>query len=607
MNKSIKKVCLNTVIILFAGILCGALLLTLAYCIPVNWNSVYSTERSVEQQGYYPNVPIITNAYNTYFQTWLPGVLDNATVRTFMLPMTFEIGDNPLFLAMNCRGYNHYWHGYVTILRVLQLFMNYEEIQIANEFLQIALITLLAVLIGRKKGVRYVVMLISCYALLMPMAISTCIQYSAVFYLAYGACLFLIWKQKWLNQGYRLFYFFLIIGMLTSYFDLLTYPLLTWGIPMIWWVILENRETSVLAFLKKIVIHGIAWILGYGGMWFGKWILATIVLQENIIVKALYAILLRANVEDQVTFGQSNRLYALYMNWKHYTYKLYVLILLIWLLYWLASGFFKGWKKTCTAKCCSFLLIGCSSFAWYLVLMNHTETHHAFTYRIFGISIAAFFAIILESTSHTKMEWKGIRHYISFFATGILLMMIACLFTLCTREITPMDNKDQEFESKVLEGEQAKFCFIPAHDRIIAIGIGLQTNSNTGWYEISVYDGESRLYEETIPVTYYNGNNYENYNVDWHLTAGKEYTISVTTHEIDGDVNLYYTADGFLPLDGCQYYDGDSLIPSQPLLGIQYWCLPLSFKTKFLLTLTYWGLLWTIFYVAACVKVTKKK
>lgn len=123
-KKALKPIILKSVIILLAGILGGTLLLTLAYCIPVNMGSYHSTQRSVEPKGWYPNVPVVTNTYNTYFQTFLPGVLDNATVRNYMLPMTYETGDNPLLLAMSCRGYSYYWHGFFLITGMLTCYFD---------------------------------------------------------------------------------------------------------------------------------------------------------------------------------------------------------------------------------------------------------------------------------------------------------------------------------------------------------------------------------------------------------------------------------------------------------------------------------------------------
>ena len=233
-----------------------------------------------------------------------------------------------------------------------------------------------------------------------------------------------------------MYFFFLIIGMMTSYFDLLTYPLITWGIPIVWWLIINEENLTAKKYLEQVILLGIAWIIGYGGMWFGKWILASIVLNKNIIVEALKEVLLRTSAYNEVTFSQSNRFYAIYMNWKHYNYKLYVFILLGWLCYWLTHGFFFGWSKLSREKYPAYLLIGCSSFAWYLVLMNHTQIHHAFTYRIFGISIAAFFAIVLESTNQKDHMIRNIRHYTKFAVLSIFLMIISIVLSLFAKEIT---------------------------------------------------------------------------------------------------------------------------------------------------------------------------
>lgn len=604
-KKSLQSIALKSIIILLAGILGGALLLTLAYCIPVNMGSWHSTQTSVELEGWYPNVPIVTNTYNTYFQTFRPGVLDNATVRNYMLPLTYEHTENPLLSAMSCRGYSYYWHGYVTILRCLQLFMNYEEMQLANDFFQIALIICLAALIGRKKGLRYVIMLISSYVLIMPMAVSICFQYSSVFYIAYGACLFIVCKQDWLEQKYRYFYFFLITGMLTSYFDLLTYPLFTWGIPIVWYLIMESdssntlNTSNVLKPLKKVVATGIAWVLGYGIMWAGKWVLATLILKENVIESAFREILLRSGADNDVTFGVTNHLYAIYMNWKHYNYKLYVLILLAWLAFWLFMGFIKGWK--CTAKCPAYFLIGCSSFVWYVVLFNHTGIHHAFTYRILGISICAFFAIVIESIQTSSEKRLNIRHCAAFGFLSLALAAGAYLLTLCARETTQIDNKSETFERTAWNGDRIFVSFTPSHDQIYAIGFGLQTAGSTGEYVFSLYDGETLLHKETVPVSYYAGENYKDINVDWSLKAGTEYLLTLDIQDTNDEVYLYYTDDGYLPLEGCQYYKDDSIIARQPLIGFQYWCPPSSAKTKLLLALSYWGLLFAAFHTGRCV------
>lgn len=152
----------------------------------------------------------------------------------------------------------------------------------------------------------------------------------------------------------------------------------------------------------------------------------------------------------------------------------------------------------------------------------------------------------------------------------------------------------------VWSGNRIAVSFTPAYDQIYAIGFGLQTNSDTGGYDISVYHGEEMLYKETVPVSYYMGYNYRDINVDWTLKAGTEYLLTIDVHDTNGEVYLYYTADNDLPLEGCQYYNDNTLISRQPLIGFQYWCLPLSAKVRALLALSYWGLLLVTFHAGRC-------
>lgn len=596
MRKTKLRFGVKGLLTLLAGILLGALLMTLVYLIPINEENYDKTKFSIAQEGWYPNVPIVTNTYNTYFQTWLPGVLDNNTVRTFMIPIAYAQTDQPLYEAMNCQGYSYYWHGYAILLRPLQYFFDLEEMQLANSFCQMTLIVFLAIVIAKKQGSRYVLMLISGYALMMPMAVSVCLQYSAVFYIAYGGCLFLVCKRDWLKENHRHYLFFMVLGMLTSYFDLLTYPLLTWGIPIIWWVITEKGQESVLTSLKKTVLQGITWIVGYGFMWFGKWVLATLLLRKNVVAAAFDEILFRTGGVNETVFGLKNQLYSIYMNWKHYNYKLYVILLLAWFVFWLIYGFFRGWKRPDTAKSCAYLLIGSSSFVWYLVLLNHTEIHHSFTYRIFGITISAFFALVLESVGEKKVNLK---YRICFCLKNVMAVILAVLCTFVTKELTEISNKECPcFDAEIARTESLEVSFTPAYDRIFAIALGMRFETEQGKFLLSLYDDGERLYGKEVEIGSLGGEYYKYLAVDWRLSPGKEYLITVELVDTEGDISLFRTQDEQLPLEGCFYRDGGVKTASQPLIGFYYWCRPIVLQTKVLLGLSYWGLFLAIFYVA---------
>lgn len=73
---------------------------------------------------------------------------------------------------------------------------------------------------------------------------------------------------------------FLIIGMLTSFFDFLTYPLFTLGMPLI--LISVLGTFSSVQKLCDIVKNSIFWGIGYGGMWCGKWMVGSILTGDNL-------------------------------------------------------------------------------------------------------------------------------------------------------------------------------------------------------------------------------------------------------------------------------------------------------------------------------------
>ncbi len=84
---------------------------------------------------------------------------------------------NPFVRVMNSyseyRGaYSYYWHGYVCTLRLLLLMFDYSELRILNGICQFLLVLLLAVIIGKEKGMRYMFMLATSYFLLSPAGLS---------------------------------------------------------------------------------------------------------------------------------------------------------------------------------------------------------------------------------------------------------------------------------------------------------------------------------------------------------------------------------------------------------------------------------------------------
>lgn len=94
---------------------------------------------------------------------------------------------------------------------------------------------------------------------------------------------------------------FLVIGMCTSYFDFLTYPIFTLGMPLVILLLCRYISEEKKGAVKAVVLNSIFWVVGCFGFWFEKWVLGSLLTEENIFVDALGSIIERTgrNVEEQ--------------------------------------------------------------------------------------------------------------------------------------------------------------------------------------------------------------------------------------------------------------------------------------------------------------------
>ena len=180
-----KKVIGKSMGILIAGALIAALLLTISFMLPVRDQIYVESMATLDSEGWYPAIPVMSARLDTHFHSYLPGVLDGNTDR-IMLDTALNVTGvgNALYRAMDMfseyigTGYSYYWHGYVSILRPLMLFFDYGEIRILNGMCQMLLVMAAAALVFRKKGLLYTAIFLSSYFLLMPDALSFSLQFS---------------------------------------------------------------------------------------------------------------------------------------------------------------------------------------------------------------------------------------------------------------------------------------------------------------------------------------------------------------------------------------------------------------------------------------------
>jgi hypothetical protein len=572
-----------------AGVLLGAILITLAYCIPVNQTNAQKSIDSLEGEGWYPSATQLKSSLDTYFHSYLPGVLDGATDGLMLEKATRQIEGNPLWEAMNMEGYTYYWHGYVVILRVLLLFMDYEQFRFLNCILQLMMMFFVAHFIWEKKGQRYALALLTSYFLMMPMAMFLSLQFSWIFYIAMALSLLICYRHTWFTEK-RIPYIFVIAGMLTSFLDLLTYPLYTWAFPLLLLILLSEDGQKALNYVKTVVVSGLGWILGYAGMWFGKWALAGWIVHRNVIQEAWDEVMFRSGSDEALNLIA--RLEALYDNWKHYEYPLYTALLAIWLTWFIYKSLNGKTQIVRQEKNGAYLLITLSSFVWYFVLANHTLGHHFFTYRIWGVAITGILFLFCGSIAICKDNCSGRDRIYTFCKWGILCIL-AVMLTLTAREDVSVLNGNVEYqEIELPKGEQIEEEFFPSFPRVKNFAMGIRTESVKGQCIIEIRDDEKTLYELNWKLAELADTEYVQVPVDWNFKRDSNYRIVIHLEENEGPVYLRFTKDNVNPMLelGVAKIGGD-IISGQLTSGIVYSYRPLSKYTLLFLTISWLGLL----------------
>ena len=590
--------------LLLACAVIGAMLLTLAYMLPVNTQIRDASYEQLASEGWYPRASISSASLSAYFHSYYPDVLDGSSDGIILYTAMDDSVGNPLMRAMESynkvmeQGYTYYWHGYVSVLRPLMLLFDYSQLRLINGACQLFMMFGLAFLIGREKGIKYVFMLVTSYVLLSPIALSLSLQFTWVFYIAYGGTLVLLWKRDFFNEKRRYLFFFIILGALTSYLDLLTYPLVTWGIPLLWWIVMDKTEARESLWLRKVVSTGISWVLGYGIMWVMKWAIASLVLKQNIFESAINEIFVCSGMQAGETFSLFGRLRAVYINWKHYAYTIYALILAVWLVWWVYCICRKGVRQG--PKRFAYLLIGFSSIVWYFVLKDHTLGHHFFTHRIFAVSVLAFLAIILdsiplpekESIIFSKNRWKEILAF-------PVILILALFFTLFIREELLVNNGGEQFYTiQVDDGGGLEVAFSPTFQEITGLNLGLESKSRDGECKVTVLEMDTVKYQEIIKLADFDDGHFQKVNAAWKFDKKKSYRLTIEFNNISEAVYVWVTDNGAMPLIEYGELSVNGVAePGQLLTGIAYWCIPTSRTLQLFIAVSYAGVLLMGWYV----------
>lgn len=283
--------------------------------------------------------------------------------------------------------YTRYWFGIYAVLKPLLTVFSYQSIRYINMVAIFALLFLNVVLINKKLNIKYAlayfISILLCGVMIIPMSL----QYTPIFVITLiASIIILLFYEK---EKFKKFlpYMFLLIGCFAAYFDLLTSPLLTFGIPLIIVMLLRNKEKkyTIKENIIFVIKNGIIWGLSYAMTYFSKWIIASIVLNRNEITTAWEQFTFRANMDES---SQFSRMETLKNNFDLYFNKFVLTFLVIYLIINLIVIIKnKHYKNVNYKNLIIFIGISVLPYLWYVVLTNHSSIHYWMTYRIQAITM----------------------------------------------------------------------------------------------------------------------------------------------------------------------------------------------------------------------------
>ena len=309
--------------------------------------------------------------------------------------------------------YLRYWHGSLALVRPLLVLFDISQIYVINAVLCAILVVILLVMLLKSKlsgaAVAIAVGLIGTSVWFVPFSL----EYTWTYLLMLAASIvavLLIRRRKWNLLGI----FFMVVGMMTSYVDFLTTETMTLTVPLllVLWLLYSGDDREAKGRAGKISVQSILfWGVGYVGMWVSKWLLASVVLSENVMPYVTQH--MNERIGGNVGVGLGSTLWgAVFRNMKclfPFDYgDIGVFAGILLLLYLVYRGFVYHGRQVEMRWIYPCVVIAVIPYVRYLILHNHSYLHFFFTYRAqMGTIVAILF--VLEIVTEGRWLFGG-RH-----------------------------------------------------------------------------------------------------------------------------------------------------------------------------------------------------
>lgn len=443
MRAQFQKMLRNIIILLLGSALSGTILLILVFCLPTDKMKPHAAV-SVADMLQKPDGDMVDDI-TTYIQANRESYTDSIMVqnaiekipgknvfehamRMYHSDLLEDVWTPEDSLKAYCAGqdtdsmylheYARYWHGYLVYLKPLLLFFTWKQISVLGILLQLFLMFIIVGLSIQKKQPGVAAAMIIGFLFMKPLLILVSLTMTVCWIITLAALIFLLLKNDRLAEKKLYAEYFLIVGILTSYFDFLTYPVVTLGFPLCAFFLMngqtgpvypdgslkEDNKPAIKIAIQKMIGYSICWGIGYAGMWAMKWIIADLTLHTGTIKDAVWSIIGRTEV-----IGGRSRFnggfYVLSLNLREYDYMIYpvmaAIITAISLLFIITACRKRG-TAAVLVSLIPYMLIFCIPFVWIIVVQHHSALHARFTFRILAVAVLAIGCMGIQALKKIK-------------------------------------------------------------------------------------------------------------------------------------------------------------------------------------------------------------
>ncbi len=291
--------------------------------------------------------------------------------------------------AQNERSYTRYWMGFRMIVRPLLLIADYYTIRKIVSAVFFILFALTTALIAKKKGIKIAFCFAVPIALMNPAIISHSLQFSCDFILAFIFIVFLLITD---GKKFSVPVMFCAFGVLTQLFDFYTTPLITYALPLIVLLTLEEYENKRWS---TALVSFATWMYGYASMWVVKMLFTTLFTDKNGFKEAFNSFAGRvgitkpAGLEEKYDSVEALRL--VYNNiFVDTTGNIIFLAIAIVSVTAVIISFLTNKRKDFFSQTV-FIFIAVLPLLWFAVAAQPTVIHYWFQYRTVVATFASLF------------------------------------------------------------------------------------------------------------------------------------------------------------------------------------------------------------------------